>query len=415
MFFFFFPIAAIALIAAHYYFYRRLVRPLSGRGQRGAGAAILLTLLFFVAFGNTISRILPGTAALYLQRAGYVWMPIALYCLFALLAIDLAIFVAWLVERVRRRKALRLPPSVAPSSAEEVLAPISAEVPEVEATFRPERRRFLKNSGLIGLGLALPTSGWGFWSAQHCQIVRRPIHLEGLSERLSGLSIALLSDIHVGGWIGRDFVQDLVDKVNALAPDAVFIAGDLVDGKVHALSSSVAPLANLRSRLGTFFVVGNHEIYSGVDPWVAFLSSLGIRVLRNECADLDGLDLLGVDDWSMARHGISPGYDLVGALAQRRHGDRPSILLTHQPRGFRDAVGQGVALQLSGHTHGGQMFPFHPFAWHANDGFLAGLYRHGKGQLYVTRGCGYWGPPARVGAPPEITHIILLPGAGATR
>ncbi len=406
MFFFFFPVAAIALIGAHYYLYRRLIRPLPKRAMRIAGIALLLALLALVSFGTVLYRLLPASSTRAFQQLSYVWMTIALYCVLALVAIDLAALVVWAVQRVRLRLAAkRGAAQTPPPMVREAVAPA-----EGGQTFSEERRRFLMNSGLVGLGVALPTSAWGFWSAAHCRIPRVEVRLDKLPARLAGFSIALLSDIHAGGWVDRDFVRSLVDRTNALRPDAIFIAGDLVDGDVPSLAHIVAPLADLRARCGTFFVIGNHEIYSGVDAWVAHVKGLGIRVLRNERADLDGLELLGVDDWSAAKRGILPGYDLDAVLAQRRP-DRPAILLTHQPLGFRRAAERGIDLQLSGHTHGGQLFPFQPFARRANEGFLAGLYRHGKGQLYVTRGCGYWGPPARVGAPPEIAQLILLPGA----
>lgn len=408
MFFFFFPVAAIALIGAHYYFYRRLIRPLPTRTVRVAGAALLLLLLILVSFGTVLYRILPAATTRHFQQLGYVWMTIGLYCLLALLAIDLVTLAVWAIRRLGAPRRGRS------GEAAREAAPPHAARSGAEQPFDENRRRFLMSSGLAGLGLALPTSAWGFWSAAHCRIPRIEIRLDKLPERLAGFSIGLLSDIHAGGWVDRDFVQELVDKANALDPDAIFIAGDLVDGDVPSLADIVAPLADLRARLGTFFVIGNHEIYSGVDAWVAHLKTLGIRVLRNERVDLDGLELLGVDDWTAARRGILPGYDLEAVLAQRRP-DRPAILLTHQPIGFRRAAERGVDLQLSGHTHGGQLFPFQPFARRANEGYLAGLYRHRGGQLYVTRGCGYWGPPARVGAPPEITHLILLPTSKAER
>lgn len=414
MFFFFFPVAAIALIGAHYYLYRRLIRPIPHRTARRAASALFLLLLILVSFGTVLYRFLPAATTRHFQQLGYVWMTIGLYCLLALLAIDLATLAVWVARQLRARGRVAMRQggdSAAVPSAVETRAAMPAGDGK---SFSEGRRRFLMNSGLLGLGLALPTSAWGFWRAAHCRIPRVEIRLDRFPEHLAGFSIALLSDIHAGGWVGRDFVQGLVDRANALKPDAIFIAGDLVDGDVPSLAHIVAPLAELRARHGTFFVIGNHEIYSGVDAWVAHVKGLGIRVLRNERADLDGLDLLGVDDWSAAKRGITPGYDLDAVLAQRSP-NRPAILLTHQPLGFRKAAEQGIDLQLSGHTHGGQLFPFQPFARRANEGYLAGLYRHGKGQLYVTRGCGYWGPPARVGAPPEITHLILLPSAGAAR
>ncbi len=465
MFFFFFPFAALALIGAHFYLYWRLARPLPRRGARVAGGAFIGLMLILVSFGTVIYRLVPAASTRVFQQLGYVWMTVGLYCLLSLLAIDLLALAVLGTRRLKARihqrsantantaneadkasEATRSEagdPSTALKNEIELVAAGSGGAGDSEAGKAADgaarkvasdsaagsatavdqvreaeccqsRRRFLMASGLLGVGVALPTAGSGFWSAARCRVPRVEVRLDKLPERLSGFSIALLSDIHAGGWVDRDFVRRLVDQTNALTPDAIFIAGDLVDGDVPSLAHIVAPLADLKSRLGTFFVIGNHEIYSGIEPWQAHLASLGIRVLRNERVDLDGLDLCGVDDWTAARRGIRPGYDLDAVLS-RRNAERVAILLTHQPRGFRQAVERGIDLQLSGHTHGGQLFPLQPIARRANEGYLAGLYRHGQGQLYVSRGCGYWGPPARVGAPAEIAHLVLLPSARVGR
>lgn len=446
MFFFFFPFAALALIGAHFYLYWRLARPLPRRWARGAGAAFIGLMLLLVSFGTVVYRLVPAASTRVFQQLGYVWMTLGLYCLLSLAAIDLVALCVFGARRLmaRRPKAKSVEaaaPSVAASASggdvsqaptpaqgaatvetaegdarasENAVLPGATAAKAENAVFDESRRRFLMASGLLGLGVALPTAGAGFWSAARCRVPRVEVELDKLPARLSGFSIALLSDIHAGGWVDSDFVRRLVTQTNALKPDAIFIAGDLVDGDVPSLAHIVAPLAELQSRLGTFFVIGNHEIYSGVEPWQAHLASLGIRVLRNERVDLDGIDLCGVDDWTAARHGIRPGYDLDAALS-RRNAERVAILLTHQPRGFRQAVERGIDLQLSGHTHGGQLFPLQPIARRANEGYLAGLYRHGAGQLYVSRGCGYWGPPARIGAPAEIAHLVLLPSEKSGR
>ncbi|HEU5154422.1 MAG TPA: metallophosphoesterase, partial [Gemmatimonadales bacterium] len=217
-----------------------------------------------------------------------------------------------------------------------------------------------------------------------------------------------VSDIHLGPTIGRRFMDDMVARVNALRPDLVAITGDLVDGSISELGPSVAALQNLRSRFGSAFITGNHEYYSGDEEWCDALSGLGVQVLRNRrlsIGDAGGsFDLLGVDDWSgKDEH----RYDLERALAGRDP-ERAAVLLAHQPKGFEQAAGRGVGLQLSGHTHGGQMFPFN-FMVALTTPFTAGLYRHQGGQLYVSRGTGYWGPPFRVGSPPEIVKVVLQP------
>jgi predicted MPP superfamily phosphohydrolase len=204
-------------------------------------------------------------------------------------------------------------------------------------------------------------------------------------------------------------MDELVRQANALRPDVVAITGDLVDGDVPTLGQSVAALRNLEARFGCFFVTGNHDYSSGDAAWTAFLETMGIQVLRNRHVSLGDaggtLDLVGVDDWSGGRRRGRQGYDLDRALAGRDP-DRAAVLLAHQPANFKVAAERGVDLQLSGHTHGGQLFPMTLFiglGWEHS----AGLYRHGDAHIYVSRGCGFWGPPMRVGSPPEIVKVVL--------
>jgi predicted MPP superfamily phosphohydrolase len=201
----------------------------------------------------------------------------------------------------------------------------------------------------------------------------------------------------------------LVQQANALRPDLFAITGDLVDGDVHTLGGAVSALAGLKSRYGSFFVTGNHDYYSGDDEWTAFLQSLDIQVLRNRHVRIGdagaSLDLVGVDDWSGGRWRNKKGYDLDRAL-QGRDPDRAAVLLAHQPANFTVAAERGMDLQVSGHTHGGQLVPMTLFiglAWEHS----AGLYRHGDSHIYVSRGCGFWGPPMRIGSPPELVKLVL--------
>ena len=206
------------------------------------------------------------------------------------------------------------------------------------------------------------------------------------------------------------FAAGLTERVNALAPDLVAVTGDLVDGSVEALREEVEPFAALRARHGVFFVTGNHDVYSGGESWVARVRELGMRVLRNERVAIGGaggFDLAGVDDhrgdWV---HGSTE--DLDAALAGRDPA-RALILLAHDPGTFRRAAKRGIDLQLSGHTHGGQIWPF-SFVVRIAVPFVAGLHRLGASQLYVSRGSGFWGPPMRLLAPSEITEIVLRRG-----
>ncbi len=234
---------------------------------------------------------------------------------------------------------------------------------------------------------------------------------------MNGLTLVQLTDVHVGPTIGRAFIETIVAHTNALHPDVIAITGDLVDGSVAELADAVAPLGQLRARHGVYFVTGNHEYFSGATPWIAELTRLGIRCLRNERVSIgDGaasFELAGVDDHSGARSGEDGhGEDLPRALANLDP-EREVVLMAHQPRSVFAASRFGVGLQISGHTHGGQLWPF-SYLVRLQQPFLAGLHRHGDTQIYVSRGTGYWGPPMRLGAPAEITQFVLSSGKRAS-
>jgi hypothetical protein len=202
----------------------------------------------------------------------------------------------------------------------------------------------------------------------------------------------------------------VVAQCNALKPDLVCVTGDLVDGSVKELGHAVSALSQLRSRHGSFFVTGNHEYYSGDEAWTEALERMGVSVLRNRHVRIGephaSFDLVGVDDWAAERSGYPRRYDLKQALAGRDP-ERAAVLLAHQPANWREASRAGIGLQLSGHTHGGQFFPF-TLAISAIWEHDAGHFQEDGRHLYVSRGTGFWGPPVRVAAPPEIVHVTLL-------
>jgi predicted MPP superfamily phosphohydrolase len=266
------------------------------------------------------------------------------------------------------------------------------------------RRRFLAGAtaGVAGVSVAR-----GITEARGThEVVDVEVKLSRLPKALDGFTIVQLSDLHIGLTIDRAFVQRVVDLTNGLSPDVIALTGDLVDGPVADLADDVAPLANLRAKHGVFAITGNHEYYAGADAWIAHISSLGARYLRNELVTIaDGFHLAGVDDYG-ASGWAGHGENLTAATANRDPA-KPLVLLAHQPRQVRRAAKFGVDLQLSGHTHGGQIWPWHYIVKAQQGGLLAGRYEHGATQLYVTRGCGYWGPPVRLLAPLEITRVIL--------
>jgi len=258
--------------------------------------------------------------------------------------------------------------------------------------------------------LGLVATGFGLRSALRPPLgVRVEVPLARWPRALDGFRIVQISDVHIGPILDRRFARHLVERVAALEPDLVAVTGDLVDGGVAQLAEEVAPLAALRARHGVFFVTGNHDHYSGAAAWAARAGELGWRVLRNERVEItaDGavFDLAGVDDHRGDLIGGEGGEDLDAALAGRDPG-RACLLLAHDPSTFKRASGMDIDLQLSGHTHGGQIWPF---AWFVRLAvpFVAGRYRRGGAELYVSRGTGFWGPPLRLFAPAEITEIVL--------
>jgi predicted MPP superfamily phosphohydrolase len=268
-----------------------------------------------------------------------------------------------------------------------------------------------RTSALIALGAGLIAIAVALLEGLRVPRVRSlTVPASGNAASLSGLTIVQLSDVHIGPTHRRAFLSAVVDRVNELAPDLVVITGDLVDGSVHSTGDQLLPLRDLKAPLGVAYVPGNHEYYHGGPAWTAHIASLGIRVLLNE-GELVGhgdrkFFLAGLDD-PTSRRAQGGGPDLRRALANRPDG-APTILLSHQPIGFEEAAAAGVHLQLSGHTHGGQIFPF---GWLVSlrYPFVAGLYQIGESYLYVSRGTGFWGPPMRLAAPSEITELELVP------
>ena len=259
---------------------------------------------------------------------------------------------------------------------------------------------------------ALLVTVLGFWNARRtARVVRVDVPVAALPDALVGFTVAQITDIHVGPTIKQHYLQAIVRKVNALEADMVAITGDLVDGKVHELADHVAPLAQLRSRHGSFFVTGNHEYYSGAHAWMAELRRLGVRVLMNEHVVLQqnqaAVVLAGVADFHADRFDPSHRSDPHAAIAGAPLDAGVRLLLAHQPRSAFEAAKAGFDVQLSGHTHGGQFWPWNLFV-PLQQPFTAGLRRLQDLWVYTSRGTGYWGPPKRFGAPSEITLLRLV-------
>ncbi|MBD3299677.1 MAG: metallophosphoesterase, partial [candidate division Zixibacteria bacterium] len=276
----------------------------------------------------------------------------------------------------------------------------------------PERRSVLiAGSNLTLLGLSGVLTGYGVYEARRTPRIREvDIPLPNLPPAFDGFRIVQISDIHVGPTIQRDWVEMVVETAGKTGADMVAFTGDFVDGTVPNLREHTAPIRELTGRYGQFFVTGNHEYYSGVMPWLDEVDRLGWNILMNEhrVIEKDGARLViaGVTDYRAGgfypEHASDPYAAISGAPA-----DVPRILLAHQPASVIDASNAGFDVQISGHTHGGQFFPWDNLARLAQP-YISGLHRHdSKMWIYVSRGTGYWGPPVRIGQPSEITLVTL--------
>ncbi|RYY04538.1 MAG: metallophosphoesterase [Gammaproteobacteria bacterium] len=268
------------------------------------------------------------------------------------------------------------------------------------------------DSSPVVIALALIATAWGFINARRVPaIVNVKIPLKNLPEELIGFTLVQISDIHIGPTIKGKYLAKIVDEVNSLRPQIIAITGDLVDGSVADLASQVAPLKNLQAEHGSYFVTGNHEYYSGADEWNAYIRSLGIKVLMNEHQIINHRDsqliIAGITDFN-AEH-INPAHksDPQQALGGTTHLSIPKIMLAHQPRSATEVAAAGADLQLSGHTHGGQFWPWNFFV-PLQQPYTVGLHKLHQLWIYVNRGTGYWRPPKRLGGRSEITKIILV-------
>lgn len=459
----FLGVVVIVLSVMHFYLWRRLVRSttVAGSRSRRLGRWLLVGAMVSTVAAQVSTFLLPPGLAIPLAWVGFSWLGFAFYLVLFLLVGDLVRLGVWLLRR-RSESAVEATNTADPVPAEAVPAAAgsASRLPLAERDVRASaldsasdtdrtndvvgtdgpgrtdgfsgtdgasgtpgasrptgddsgavtRRLFLSRSIAVGAGIAAASvGGYGITRAMGDPLIRRvPVQIAGLDPAFAGFRITMFADAHLGSIRRKAVMERLVDLVNSTEPDLVAVVGDLIDGSVAELGGDVAPMAGLQSPNGTFFVTGNHEYYSGVEEWAAYLPDLGVRVLRNERAAIEqggaAFDLAGVNDITGDDYDDSPDYDQ--ALGGRSN--RPVILLCHQPINVDRAVEFGVDLQLSGHTHGGQLWPFH-YIVALQQGSASGLSRIGNTQLYVDSGVGFWGPPMRVGADPEITVIELEP------
>ncbi|ANS67449.1 hypothetical protein SLINC_5225 [Streptomyces lincolnensis] len=431
-------IALTVLVTANWYLWRRLFRDTTrGPGWVRRGGVVLVAGGWALAVGALVAE--RTGAPFWLQRVlawpGFMWLALSIYLLLAVVVGEVVRpLLRRFLERRDRSRAVdqvavaRPEPATAVPQPESVPAgaqagpgasgaqpsPTGAEPPSAEEpppagpsglVAAPSRRLFVSRViGGAAAAAALTTVGVGTYGVLNGPTVKRvTVPLAKLPRAAHGYRIAVVSDIHLGPVLGRGFAQTVVDTINSTQPDLIAVVGDLIDGSVKDLRPAAAPLSQLKARHGSYFVTGNHEYFSGAEQWVAEVRRLGLLPLENARTELPWFDLAGVNDIAGESEGQGP--DFAKALGDRDRA-RACVLLAHQPVQIHDAVDHGVDLQLSGHTHGGQLWPGNFLAAAANP-TVAGLERYGDTQLYVSRGAGAWGPPTRVGAPSDITVIEL--------
>ncbi|MFB7895734.1 metallophosphoesterase [Streptomyces xiamenensis] len=384
----------LASALVHWWLWKRLVRDTTRPGTRARRVGTVLTAASaaLAAAPRILVPALGPDAGRWLAWPGYTWLAVLLYLALPLLVAELIRAAGWL----RSRRAGRHDPGPA-------VPPTAAEL---------NRRLFLsRTAGATAGVISVATTGYGLTSALGPPRVQRvPVGISRLDPRLSGLRIAVVSDLHLGTMLGRSHTERIVRHINGLEADVVAVVGDLADGLPAELGAAARPLRSLESTHGSFFVTGNHEyLYDGADAWVGELHALGVRGLRNERVEIHHngatLDLAGVEDVTGEEYGTGPDF---ARTLDGRDPTRPVVLLAHQPILATQAARHGVDLQLSGHTHGGQFFPITQLSrlW---EPVVSGLGKVEDTTVYVTNGAGFFGPPVRVGAPPEVTLIELRP------
>ncbi len=287
-----------------------------------------------------------------------------------------------------------------------VIYDISRVILSITPISQPRRDFFKRSLDIASLFLATSLSARSIYEAKFVQLQKVNIKIKCLKQ---SYKIVQLSDVHIGGLIDKEFIQSIVQRVNKLKADIVVITGDLIDIDIDLAHDTLAELQNLQSTYGTYFVVGNHEYFHDIEVIIQRVTSLGIKVLENENIyigeEAKGFNLAGVYDVMGYR---TKAYvpDINAALSNLKKS--PTILLAHQPRYIQEVV-DSVDLMLSGHTHGGQLYPFR-FLVKLQQPYIDGLHQHNEElQIYVNKGTGFWGPPMRLGASSEITEIIIEP------
>jgi predicted MPP superfamily phosphohydrolase len=386
----FFAIALTVLITAYTWVGWRLLGPFSTGASR-LGWTVLVAHLLSVVVSITLIRTVGAAGWVRaIHWFAYIGMGLFALVLTGLVIRDLLWGGVWFVDRVMALGGGSL-----------------KWVPH-----DPERRELLFGMANVGiLALSGIAGTLGFVAARRTpRVVEVDIPIANLPDALDGYRIAQITDLHVGPTIGRDFVDGVVAVVNRLSPDLIAVTGDLVDGAPEQLLPQMGALRTLQAVDGVYFVTGNHEYYSGPLRWCRAVADLGMTVLNNahRVIERDGARLLIAGVTDHRAHTVVPAHrsDPAAAVAGAAPCDA-RILLAHQPKSCHAAVEVGFDLQISGHTHGGQMWPWNLFV-RLSQPFISGLNRLDSMWVYVSRGTGYWGPPMRIGVPSEITLLRLV-------
>lgn len=384
--FFVFFLTVSSLI--HFYIWQRLAvaTQLPVWLQRVSGLFFLI-LIFSIPLSFLVYRYLEPNLAKTLSQMFLIWAGMSLVVIFSLFSADILLLLQKLISYF-----------IGTNTATDWIE-------------NPDRRLFLRRTLSFGaLAAAVVATSRGLSAVARGPAIKEvSVVLKKIPAALSGFKIVQISDLHVGATVQTEYVQQVVEMANGQNPDLIVLTGDLVDGNVPQLGPYVNLFKNLKATHGVFMVTGNHEYYSGVDQWVEFLKSIGIKVLINSHAQIGSGDakfnLAGVCDYTSGEHHPTHRWDLNQTLSGISK-ELPTVLLAHQPRGCFEAFEKGVDLQLSGHTHAGQIFPFGLFVRLVQP-FVQGLHYVGESAIYVNPGTAYWGPPLRVATQSEITALTL--------
>jgi len=372
------------LSISHYFIWRRLVKNTNIKNKsRKLLTYFIIFLGVFIPISYITARFIPYKISFYSLWFANLWLGMMMLFMFSFLFIDIIRGALKLFKIARRDKTVK----------------------------SPERKEFIAKS--IGAGvttLVLGTTALSIKNFYEMAIVKKvKISLDNLPKSFKGFRIAQISDIHIGQIMRKHTLVKIVEQVNSLNADIIVITGDLVDGSVENLFDEISPIKDLKAKYGVYFITGNHEYYSGAEQWTDAVTSLGIKVLQNENVEIkkngESFFLVGVNDREAGKFGEKHSPDFKKAFSGINK-DKKTVLLAHQPHDIEKAAEFNADLMLSGHTHGGQIWPFGLLVT-LQQKYLKGYYKYEKTHLYVNQGTGCWGPPMRLDSENEITEITL--------